>query len=583
MEIVAWAVIIALALATRLVDLGARPLSDTEAAQALVSWQLYQGLQTTGRDYSPLLTTAGLIAFALWGATEFTARLASAIAGAFLVLLPMGLRRPLGRIGALCAGVLICLSPSALYLSRTTNGDIFVVAGAALWFIGITRVANGADGRHHLGAITMVVGLALVVVSSPLAGSMILLLLTFGGALWVTHCWKRVVWLHEMIADLTARRGVLIAALIAVLVIANGLFVNQDGLPTMVDQIEMWLRGFAPATGSATPASHGMSPVYPALWLLGLYDPLTLLAGLFGLRMVLARRRSLDLWLAWWFCGGVLLDVLRPGRSVGEMLLTMWPAALLAGLAIGKFVETVWKQGDWKREGVVVASCLTVFTFAYITFMMYASNYGVIWQPLAAIGMLVVLIVAFWQWHDSASTVRGVMLAMTGTLFLFHVAGAVRLNYTPIADASQPLVRASAGEGLRDLVTVLQFASVRKANDPYLVEILAGRDVGPAVEWQLRAFPNVSWVRKVEQLPVEGASSSTASRFPEVVLAPEGALLTDEPYAGQDFVVRNYGQPTSMPATAFIRWYLLREPQPQQPEKVVLWVKQPSAANTSEK
>jgi predicted membrane-bound mannosyltransferase len=130
-EIIAWAALAALALTMRLADLGARPLSDTEAAQALVSWRLYQGLKISSGGYSPLLTTGGLIAFALWGATEFTARLASALSGVFLVLLPLGLRHYLGRLGAICAGMLLCISPSALYLSRTVNGDVVVIAGAA--------------------------------------------------------------------------------------------------------------------------------------------------------------------------------------------------------------------------------------------------------------------------------------------------------------------------------------------------------------------------------------------------------------------------------------------------------------------
>jgi hypothetical protein len=38
-----------------------------------------------------------------------------------------------------------------------------------------------------------------------------------------------------------------------------------------------------------------------------------------------------------------------------------------------------------------------------------------------------------------------------------------------------------------------------------------------------------------------------------------------------------------MSASAFIRWYLLREPQPQQLEKVVLWVKQSPTAHTPKK
>ncbi|MGQ9501892.1 MAG: hypothetical protein ACUVSF_00070 [Anaerolineae bacterium] len=587
MEIIAWAVIATLALITRLAGLGIRPLSDTEAAQALVSWQLYQGLTVINEHYSPLLATANLVTFALWGATEFTARFVSAVSGVLLVLMPLGLRHYLGRVGAICAGALICFSPSALHLSRTVNGEIIVTTGAALLFTGIAHLENKTGGRRTLGVAAALAGLALTVISSPLACSIIVLLLTFGGALWLAHrgahlpCWGEII--AELHSSIKARQGILIPILIATFAAANGLFLNRGGLAMTVDQIGVWIQGFTSTAEEALLTPYLAGPVYPALWLLGLYEPLTLLAALFGAGIALGRRRPLGLLLIWWLCGGILLDALRPGRSTGEVLLTLWPAALLAGLAVGKLVQIVWKQGGWKREGITAAACLTVFAFAYITLMMYASNHGVIWQPLAAIGMFVILVVAFRQWYDSASAIRGAALAIVATLFLLHVAGTVHLNYTPVADASQPLVRVSAGEGLRDLIAALQFVSAKKANDPYLVEILASRATGPAVEWQLRAFPNVSWVNKVEQLPVEGRPVITISQFPEVVITPEGTLLTDEQYAGQDFVVRNHGQPAPMAATTFIRWYLLREPQPQQIEKAVLWVKQSSITNTSEK
>ncbi|PWH19993.1 MAG: hypothetical protein DDG58_04010 [Ardenticatenia bacterium] len=587
-ELLLWAALALLAFITRLAGLGLRPLSDAEAAQALVSWRLYQGLTVThDAPYSPLLATANLVTFALWGATEFTARLVPALSGALVVLAPLALRRYLGRAGAIGAGLLMCLSPAALYLSRSVDGDILALTGAALLFIGIAQLQNGASARHSSGAIAAVAGLAVMVTAAPLVYSMVALLLTFGAALWLaqrgTH---RPRW-GELITALRfgiqAQRGRLVAILIATSAAASGLFLNRGGLAMMVDQIEVWARGFVPAAGVTALDSYAGSSVYPALWLLGLYEPLTLLAALFGLGIALGRRRPLDLLLVWWFCGGVLLDALRPGRSTGEVLLTLWPATLLAGLVLEKLAEMIRQQGDWKREGIVVAACWTVFAFGYTVFTIYTNNYSAIWQPLTAFGMLIVLLLVFWQWHGAASTLRGAVLAAVTALALLHVAVSVRLNYTPLADASQPLVRASAGEGLRDLVAVLQFVSAEKVNDPYLVEILASRNLGPAVEWQLRAFPNVRWVRKVEQLPVERGLMDTASRFPEVVLTPGGTLLTDEPYAGQDFVVRSSRQPASMTASAFIRWYLLREPQPQQLDKVVLWVKQSPTAHASKK
>jgi len=588
-EIVIWIMLALLALVTRLADLGTRPLSDAEATQALVSWQLYQGKEVSYSHYSPLLATVNFITFALWGATEFTARVTPAVSGALLVILPLGLRRYVGRVGAISAGVLLCISPAALHLSRTVNGDVVATVGTALVLLGLVRMEGEVASRQGIGAVMAAAGLALMVISSPLAGSGLGLLLMFVVALSLASRGKRVVWLSEVITclrtALLTRRRTLVMILILAAAAASGLFLNLNGLATTVDQIGEWARGFMPpeAGGVRLATPPVIDPVYPSLWLLGLYEPLTLLSALFGLGIALTRRRFFHIFLAWWFCSGVLLDALRPSRSPGEVLLTLWPAALLAGLAIGQLAGTAQSREDWKRDKTVVLTGLTVAAFAYVTLMIYTSGYGVVWQPLAAIGMFVALVVVYWQWYDKISALRGAAFTIIAVLFLFQIASAVRLNYVPVADASQPLVRTSAGEGMRDLVAVLQFVSTKKANDPYLVDLLASRAVGAAVEWQLRSFPNVRWVNSLERLPMEYEQPGSSFHLPDVILAPEDTLLTDEPYAGQDFIVHNYWQPTSMPFRAFIRWYLLREMQPTFSNKVVLWVKQPPAASTLEK
>src|SRR5512137_2129720 len=113
-----------LALVLRLAALGAYPLSDAEAGQALVAWRILQAQPIGQAGYSPLIVTLNLISFLLLGGSELAARLGPALLSVPLALLPYGLRRHLGRTGALAAGALFALSPTVLYLSRTVDGDI---------------------------------------------------------------------------------------------------------------------------------------------------------------------------------------------------------------------------------------------------------------------------------------------------------------------------------------------------------------------------------------------------------------------------------------------------------------------------
>ena len=130
-----------LALVLRLSNLGAFPLSDSEAEQALVAWRVYNGDLGVQPGYSPLIATLNLASFLLLGGSEFAARLGPALLGVALVLLPYGLRRYLGRSGALTAAALFAISPTALYLSRTVNGDIGVAVGALALTVGLFGVA----------------------------------------------------------------------------------------------------------------------------------------------------------------------------------------------------------------------------------------------------------------------------------------------------------------------------------------------------------------------------------------------------------------------------------------------------------
>src|SRR3954453_11891139 len=129
-ELLLWALLIAVALGLRLYDLGARPFHHDESQDAYFSWVL----QTDGDyKYDPLLhgplrfyLTAAM--YTLFGASDFTARLAPALMGATMVALLYPLRRQLVRIAAYAAARLLAIGPSYLYLSRSAREDIYIAA-----------------------------------------------------------------------------------------------------------------------------------------------------------------------------------------------------------------------------------------------------------------------------------------------------------------------------------------------------------------------------------------------------------------------------------------------------------------------
>jgi predicted membrane-bound mannosyltransferase len=121
-----WVLIAVVALALRLTHLDAAPLNASEAREAMLAWRVGQSFQTAGRleslphasGYSPLLLAANTLLFTVCGASDALARLWPALFGSVLALTPFLLRRRIGRVGALAAGLYLALSPTALLASR---------------------------------------------------------------------------------------------------------------------------------------------------------------------------------------------------------------------------------------------------------------------------------------------------------------------------------------------------------------------------------------------------------------------------------------------------------------------------------
>ena len=136
-----WAVLvlIALALGTRLWDLGGRVLHYDEVLHALYSWTYSTGggYQHNPLTHGPFLFHAGAATYKIIGASDFAARLLPALFGAALVATPWLFRRELGRFGALAVSLFLLISPTILYFSRFMRNDVYM----AVWAVVLLALA----------------------------------------------------------------------------------------------------------------------------------------------------------------------------------------------------------------------------------------------------------------------------------------------------------------------------------------------------------------------------------------------------------------------------------------------------------
>jgi uncharacterized protein (TIGR03663 family) len=149
-ELLAYAVLVAVALGLRLYDLGDRPFHHDESQDAYFSWILF-----TKGDYAynpllhgPLRFYLTASAYALFGDSDLTARLAPALMGTAMVAMPYFLRRQLGSVAAFTAAVLLAIGPSYLYFSRFAREDIYFAAISLALFVVVFRFLDEPKRWH---------------------------------------------------------------------------------------------------------------------------------------------------------------------------------------------------------------------------------------------------------------------------------------------------------------------------------------------------------------------------------------------------------------------------------------------------
>jgi uncharacterized protein (TIGR03663 family) len=136
-----YALILLLATALRLWDLGPRMLHHDESLHALYSWYLY-----TGRGYThdpmmhgPFLFEWGALLYFLFGSTDAVARLGTSLFGIALVGCAWLTRDFIGRTAALVAAALLAIAPTVVYYSRFQRHDIYLAVFQFLFTIAIFR------------------------------------------------------------------------------------------------------------------------------------------------------------------------------------------------------------------------------------------------------------------------------------------------------------------------------------------------------------------------------------------------------------------------------------------------------------
>ena len=128
-------------IALRFWDLGSRAYHHDESLHA---WYSYNYAVRGDYVHNPLLHGPfqfhiNALVFKLFGASDYTGRVAAATFGVLLMAMPLLIRHKLGKAGTLITVALIAFSPALLYFSRFTREDIYMMVFVFGMVIGSLR------------------------------------------------------------------------------------------------------------------------------------------------------------------------------------------------------------------------------------------------------------------------------------------------------------------------------------------------------------------------------------------------------------------------------------------------------------
>ena len=561
-ESLLYVVILLAAAALRLAQLGYWPLLWSEATQAWGPWRLIQGGRPETLDYSPLLFSGNLFNFALFGASDAGARLWPALFGTLLVLLPYLLRDRLGRWGALAASLLLALSPSLLYFSRTLDGSI-VAAAAALGLL--VAIKGYVESRRREYVYGGAVALALGLMSGATFYTFLVALLGFTAYLALTarrgaESEERdalgAAW-RELSGDkkLCLKAGGLVVGLVAL--VGSALFLNPSGIQATLNVLGEWLRLFSAGGGAAW---------YHYLILLATYETLPLLAGLFWLFFSLRKGDLLSTFLSVWFVLALLLHSIAGVRPANVLPIILLPLILLAAQAINRLIEKIHEAEieapNWLF--VVLTALLLAFLYLQLAGLTVGGDTAYLRLAIVTAGVILLSFAIFWYWIGAEQAMPIGATTILGLLFLLFVHSTMELNYYTARDPREPLNGTVTSVDIGNVQPFLEDLSSRLEGDRTVMPILVEKSLHPLLSWYSRDFRTVGLVGGIPDAPEARAVIATAQ---EEEAGPKG-------FVGQPFRLRDRVDTQGLAWGDWLKWYLKRyEIGVKSSDNIEIWVK----------
>lgn len=531
------------ALSLRLIQLGATPLTDIEAAPALQALHIAQGLKSALSPHPFYILSTSILFFIYGGGTNFLARFIPALIGSILVFVPLLFTERIKPRPSLILAFFIALDPGMVAISRQAASPIFAIT--------FLLFAWGFFYKNKPNLTGIFAALAL------LSGPSIWL-----GILGLAITWAIFQGIQSRLSANYQRPTFNFhpsSFLITFILAGTLFFIVPNGLSAALASIPEFINRWT--TLSDFSIAH-------LLFSLIIYQPLGILLTLFAILRGVQVQSPRIIFLSIWFLIALLLAVFIPSRQINDLAWALIPLWAISALEFPRNLNIFPEER--KEIYGVISLLIFIWVFAWLDFA------GMVWiQPNTReyimrfwllIGSLLLmalsLLLVAMGWSLRTAQIGGILgLTITlGVLGFSGTLGSAGLRGTDHPELWQLSSIPAQAEFLQ--VSVNQLSNSGLGNDNAASVVIAGIN-SPALEWVLREHQTIV-VKTLDE-------SST----PYFVITP----LQDNPilasaYRGQDFNWKQTPAWNIALPQEWIRWITSRTiPQSGSNESIILWAR----------
>jgi uncharacterized protein (TIGR03663 family) len=313
-----------------------------------------------------------------YGLTTFTIRLIPVLFGLATIGLIFLLRRRLGSVTTLAAGLLLAVSPGAVYLSRYFIHETLFVFFTFGIVVALVRFYDERNSSYLIPAAasaallfatkeTAMISVAVLIIAFAVTWVYMRLI---GGSARENSVSERVSAVIDELgggASLAVNILVALTIFIAVyLLFYSSFFTNYKGINDSLQTFAIWKR-----TGSE---AHVHPPEQYLIWLAHQELPLLFLGTIGAAIVVLRPKNSLALFSALWSFGLIAAYSLIPYKTPWLVLNFIVPLALIAGYAIQAIYELDHRQLRLASVMLVLAFGVAIYQSIDLNFFNYDND-----------------------------------------------------------------------------------------------------------------------------------------------------------------------------------------------------------------